>query len=153
MGDRFRPTKSFASNSNYIFPWSEMDCINHDFRIFHWCKCLRFREEEVWSDDYCFSLGLIDSSGLRFHYTRQLRKYESGVLLVGADVNRAMLIPPKQRDWKINSFCSSDCTQKVLPSTFICYSTQFGAGSACFYIEIKTENVVCYLYNQNIRAH
>ncbi|CAH3115490.1 unnamed protein product [Porites lobata] len=58
--------------------------------------------------------GLIDSSGLRFHYTKQLRKYESGVLLVGADVNRAMLIPPRQKNWKINSFCSSDCTQKGL---------------------------------------
>lgn len=113
-----------------------MDSVNHDFRIFHRCKCLRFREEEVWSDDYCFSLGLIDSSGLRFHYTKQLRKYESGVLLVGADVNRAMLIPPRQKNWKINSFCSSDCTQKVLPSTFICSSTQFGADRACFYIQI-----------------
>ena len=113
-----------------------MDSVNHDFQIFHCCKCLRFREEEVWSDDYCFSLGLIDSSGLRFHYTKQLRKYESGVLLVGADVNRAMLIPPRQKNWKINSFCSSDCTQKVLPSTFICSSTQFGADSACFYIQI-----------------
>ena len=81
-----------------------MDSVNHGFRIFHCCKCLRFREEEVWSDDYCFSLGLIDSSGLRFHYTKQLRKYESGVLLVGADVNRAMLIPPRQKNWKINSF-------------------------------------------------
>ena len=131
--DRFKPTKSFASNSVY-----------HDFRIFHCCKCLRFREEEVWSDDCCFSLGLIDSSGLRFHYTRQLRKYESGVLLVGADVNRAMLIPPKQRDWKINSFCSSDCTQKVLPSTFICSSTQFGADSAFFMSKLLLLLYLCH---------
>ena len=142
-----------------------MDSVNHDFRIFHCCKCLRFREEEVWSDYYCFSLGLIDSSGLRFHYTRQLRKYESGVLLVGADVNRAMLIPPKQRDWKINSFCSSDCTQKVLPSTLnllfnAVWSWQFLflCRNYCFYyicvinhltvsFNLKTENVVCYRFN------
>ncbi|XP_073254240.1 DBH-like monooxygenase protein 1 homolog [Porites lutea] len=58
--------------------------------------------------------GMIDSSGLRFHYTKQLRKYEAGVLLVGAEVNWAMSIPPKQTDWKINGFCSPDCTQKGL---------------------------------------
>ena len=119
-----------------------MNSINHDFRIFYCCKCLRSREEEVWSGNYCFSLGLIDSSGLRFHYTKQLRKYESGVLLVGADVNRAMLIPPRQKDWKINSFCTSDCTQKVLSSTFICSSTQFRAGSVCFHIAIIALNLL-----------
>ena len=57
---------------------------------------------------------MIDSSGLRFHYTKQLRKYESGILMVGANVNWAMVIPPRQKDWEINGFCSPDCTQKVL---------------------------------------
>ena len=67
---------------------------------------------------------MIDSSGLRFHYTKQLRKYESGVLMVGANVNWAMVIPPRQKDWEIKGFCSPDCTQKVSPSTDICFSMQ-----------------------------
>ncbi|XP_073252711.1 DBH-like monooxygenase protein 1 [Porites lutea] len=58
--------------------------------------------------------GMIDSSGLRFHYTKQLRKYESGVLRVGANVNWAVVIPPRQKDWEIKGFCSPDCTQKGL---------------------------------------
>ena len=34
--------------------------------------------------------------------------------MVGANVNWAMVIPPRQKDWEINGFCSPDCTQKVL---------------------------------------
>ncbi len=56
---------------------------------------------------------MIDSSGLRFFYTKQLRKYDAGVLMVGAGVNDAMLIPPKQTDWKIAGYCTKDCTREV----------------------------------------
>ena len=59
-------------------------------------------------------LGMIDSSGLRFHYTKQLRKYDAGTLTVGAFVSRtAMVIPPRQTDWEINGFCSAECTRVV----------------------------------------
>ena len=56
---------------------------------------------------------MIDSSGLRFHYTKQLRKYDAGVLHVGASVSGSMVIPPRQTDWEINGFCSAECTREV----------------------------------------
>ncbi|KAL9960045.1 hypothetical protein ACROYT_G033442 [Oculina patagonica] len=58
--------------------------------------------------------GMIDSSGLRFFYTKQLRKYDAGVLQVGAGVNSAMLIPPKQTDWQIDGYCTKECTREGL---------------------------------------
>ncbi|XP_020615038.1 DBH-like monooxygenase protein 1 [Orbicella faveolata] len=57
--------------------------------------------------------GLIDSSGMRIYHTKQLRKYDAGVLLVGAGVDYTMLIPPRQRDWQTNGFCTKDCSMKV----------------------------------------
>jgi len=56
--------------------------------------------------------GMIDSSGLRFHYTKQLRKYEAGVLFIGADVSNSLVIPPGQTGWEISGFCSADCTKE-----------------------------------------
>lgn len=67
----------------------------------------------TYGDCLLVMLGMIDSSGLRFHYTKQLRKYEAGVLFIGTDVSRSLLIPPGQMDWKTTGFCSADCTKEV----------------------------------------
>ena len=56
---------------------------------------------------------MIDSSGLRFYYTKQLRKYDAGVLHVGAFVDYRLMIPPKETNWEINGFCSEECTREV----------------------------------------
>jgi len=61
--------------------------------------------------------GLIDSSGMRIYHTKQLRKYDAGVLLVGAGVDYTMLIPPRQRDWQTNGFCTKDCSMKAFKDT------------------------------------
>ena len=58
-------------------------------------------------------LGMIDSSGLRFYYTKQLRKYDAGVLQVGAFVDDTLMIPPKETNWEINGFCNEECTREV----------------------------------------
>ena len=57
--------------------------------------------------------GIIDSSGFRFYYTKQLRKYDAGLLLVGAGTDQALMIPPRVKNWEINGFCSSNCTRQV----------------------------------------
>ena len=58
-------------------------------------------------------LGMIDSSGLRFYYTKQLREYDAGVLQVGAFIDNTLMIPPKETNWEINGFCSEECTREV----------------------------------------
>jgi len=50
---------------------------------------------------------------MRIYHTKQLRTYDAGVLEVGARVDGAMLIPPRQKDWHINGFCTKDCSIKV----------------------------------------
>ena len=56
---------------------------------------------------------MIDSSGLRFYYTKQLRKYDAGVLQVGPSVTTTLVIPPNVTNWQINGFCSEECTREV----------------------------------------
>jgi len=61
---------------------------------------------------------MIDSSGMRFYYTKQLRKYEAGMLFIGAAVTTSLMIPPNQVDWETTGFCSADCTREVCVNTF-----------------------------------
>ncbi|CAH3037795.1 unnamed protein product, partial [Porites lobata] len=56
----------------------------------------------------------VDSSGLRFWYTEQTRMYDSAVIFSGWDVSYFMMIPPKQKEWKIRGYCPSACTKKGL---------------------------------------
>ena len=60
-----------------------------------------------------FFLDFVDSSGLRFWYSDQLRKYDAGVLYVGTRSNYALTMPPGQPKWKSTSHCPAACTQKV----------------------------------------
>ena len=62
---------------------------------------------------YLCRLGLIDSSGMRIYHTKQLREYDAGVIEVGASVDYTMLIPPRQREWPIDGYCTKDCSMKV----------------------------------------
>ena len=86
---------------------------------------------------------MIDSSGLRFYYTKRLRKYDAGVLVVGAFVDDRLTIPPKETNWEINGFCSEDCTREVCP---LKYCSQFKASSPmsleflCFFSFLVTMN-------------
>lgn len=58
-------------------------------------------------------LGIIDSSGIRFYYTPNLRKYDAGVLTVGSATTSWLMIPPQQKSWHTTGFCSKYCTEKV----------------------------------------
>ncbi|XP_073234410.1 DBH-like monooxygenase protein 1 [Porites lutea] len=56
----------------------------------------------------------VDSSGLRFWYTERTRMYDSAVIFSGWDVSNFMMIPPKQKVWKITGSCPSACIKKGL---------------------------------------
>ncbi|KAL9960044.1 hypothetical protein ACROYT_G033439 [Oculina patagonica] len=56
--------------------------------------------------------GITDSSGLRFYHTKQLRKYDAGVITVGSMVVDFMLIPPRQKSWESTGVCTKECTQE-----------------------------------------
>ena len=58
-------------------------------------------------------VGIVDSSGFRFHYTEDVRKYDASVLVTGAGVTRDMAIPPGQSNWNTNGYCSGACTKEV----------------------------------------
>ena len=62
---------------------------------------------------YLFVAGILDSSGLRFHYTSQLREYQAGILTVGWLVSKRMIIPPHQESWETQGYCVEDCTKEV----------------------------------------
>ena len=58
-------------------------------------------------------LTVTDSSGVRIFYTDKLREYDGGILLASYRITPFMLIPPRQSDFHIYGFCSSECTAKV----------------------------------------
>jgi len=62
---------------------------------------------------------LIDSSGVRITYTDKLRTYDTGMLLVGSEVNFLQFLPPLQPDFKTVGLCSADCTEEGLPASGI----------------------------------
>ncbi|XP_015758353.1 PREDICTED: DBH-like monooxygenase protein 1 isoform X1 [Acropora digitifera] len=74
---------------------------------------------EIHYDNPMGKQGMIDSSGLRFYYTKQLRKYDAGVLFVGAFVDYRLTIPPKETNWQINGFCSEECTREGFKNSFL----------------------------------
>ncbi|XP_068081062.1 MOXD1 homolog 1 [Anabrus simplex] len=56
-----------------------------------------------------------DNSGLRVHYTKNLRKYDGGILVSGITVTPLHIIPPQQPEYKTAGYCSSQCTSRTLP--------------------------------------
>ena len=56
---------------------------------------------------------IIDSSGLQIFYTRNLRQYDTAMLLLGSEVNFLHMIPPQQEMYKTIGRCTSECTQNV----------------------------------------
>ena len=59
-------------------------------------------------------LGVKDSSGLRFTYTNQLRKYDAGIIQSGHIVNGVLhLIPPNDESFLSHGECSSQCLRQV----------------------------------------
>ncbi|KAF2880698.1 hypothetical protein ILUMI_25476, partial [Ignelater luminosus] len=58
---------------------------------------------------------VVDTSGLRLHYTHKLRSNEGGFLVAGVTISPLHLVPPQQPEYKSGGYCSMDCTREVLP--------------------------------------
>ena len=57
----------------------------------------------------------MDSSGIRMHYTDQLRHHDMGVLALGNTVSfPPMFIPPGMDRLEMNTFCGSGCTENMV---------------------------------------
>ncbi|KAJ1521461.1 hypothetical protein ONE63_003129 [Megalurothrips usitatus] len=59
---------------------------------------------------------LRDNSGLRIHYTPNLRPHDAGILSTGIAVSPLHMIPPQQKAYTTFGYCPSPCTNKLLPS-------------------------------------
>ena len=74
---------------------------------------------ETHYDNPALHAPLVDSSGLRILYTPKLRTYDTGMLLMGSEVNFMQMIPPGQRLFRSLGHCSGDCTREGIPDTGI----------------------------------
>ncbi|KAI4477894.1 hypothetical protein M0804_012374 [Polistes exclamans] len=63
--------------------------------------------------------GNIDSSGIRFIFTKNLRKYDAGVIELGLEYTDKMAIPPQQESFLLSGHCISECTGVGLPQNGI----------------------------------
>ncbi|CAK6959330.1 dopamine beta-hydroxylase [Scomber scombrus] len=75
----------------------------------------RFLRLEVHYHNPLLISGRHDSSGIRLHYTPNLRRYDAGIMELGLVYTPIMAIPPKQHTFYLNGYCSSKCTQTALP--------------------------------------
>jgi len=62
----------------------------------------------------CFAwVAARDNSGIRVHFTEELRQYDGGVMTVGIAVTPLHLIPPQQAQYATAGYCTDECTSKV----------------------------------------
>ncbi|XP_022123223.2 MOXD1 homolog 1 [Pieris rapae] len=58
---------------------------------------------------------VLDNSGIRIHYTPQLRAHDAALLGAGIGVSALHVIPPKQRAYRTVGICSPECTNNTMP--------------------------------------
>ncbi|XP_077973283.1 DBH-like monooxygenase protein 1 homolog isoform X2 [Styela clava] len=59
---------------------------------------------------------IIDSSGVRFYYTENLRKYDAGLLIISQPI-QGILVPPNTERFRINGYCSNKCFSQGFDET------------------------------------
>lgn len=62
---------------------------------------------------------LLDHSGFRLHYTKNVRPNDAGMLITGITVSETQLIPPGQKVYRNLGICGPSCTGAVFPETGI----------------------------------
>ncbi|XP_061555239.1 dopamine beta-hydroxylase [Phycodurus eques] len=75
----------------------------------------RFLRLEVHYHNPLLISGRRDSSGIRLHYTRSLRRYDAGIMELGLVYTPIMAAPPKQHTFYLTGYCTSKCTRTALP--------------------------------------
>ena len=62
---------------------------------------------------YVVCAGVIDSSGIKFHVTKTLRKYDAGIMKLGMEYTDKYALPPKLDLWSLSGYCVPECTAVV----------------------------------------
>jgi len=60
-----------------------------------------------------FVSGIIDSSGIKFHVTKTLRKFDAGIMELGLEYTDKMALPPGLPSVRLVGYCTTECTQVV----------------------------------------
>nr|XP_039267528.1 dopamine beta-hydroxylase-like [Styela clava] len=72
----------------------------------------RFARLEVHYNNPARIKGVVDNSGIKFFYTKNLREYDSGILEVGVTYNDNLAIPPGRKDFTLSGICPQQCTSE-----------------------------------------
>lgn len=67
----------------------------------------------IYSNNHSLFVTVRDNSGLRIHYTPNLRQHDAGILSTGIAVSPLHMIPPAQPAYRTFGYCPSQCTNKV----------------------------------------
>nr|XP_039261995.1 DBH-like monooxygenase protein 1 homolog [Styela clava]XP_039261997.1 DBH-like monooxygenase protein 1 homolog [Styela clava] len=67
---------------------------------------------------------IIDSSGVRFYYTENLRKYDAGLLTISQSI-QGIFVPPNAERFRINGYCSNECFSQGFDGTDVEETTVF----------------------------
>ncbi|XP_039261999.2 DBH-like monooxygenase protein 1 homolog isoform X2 [Styela clava] len=59
---------------------------------------------------------IFDSSGVRFYYTENLRKYDAGIITLSQSI-QGIFIPPNAKRFRINAHCSNECFSQGFDDT------------------------------------
>lgn len=65
---------------------------------------------ETHYDNPAMDQDLVDTSGIKIFYTDDLREHDSGMMLIGTEVNFLHFIPPGQSEFTTVGRCTSECT-------------------------------------------
>ncbi|XP_071840327.1 dopamine beta-hydroxylase-like [Apostichopus japonicus] len=82
--------------------------------------------------------GLIDNSGIRYYYTKTLRRFDIGVLEVGVTYSPNLVIPPQEEDFEWNGLCLPSCTSGLPTEGIQVFASQLHAHLSGH--EIKTKH-------------
>ena len=74
------------------------------------CALLFFHAIEML---FFLCLGHVDSSGIRFYVTSQLRQNDAGIMELGLEYTNKMAIPPRQNKFLLKGYCIPECTTVV----------------------------------------
>uniref|UniRef100_A0AAY4CW32 DOMON domain-containing protein n=1 Tax=Denticeps clupeoides TaxID=299321 RepID=A0AAY4CW32_9TELE len=69
---------------------------------------------EIHYDNPALHQGILDSSGLRFFYSSDLRRYDAGIIETGVWVSLYHMLPPGMQEYISEGHCTQECLQESL---------------------------------------
>ncbi|CAF0866815.1 unnamed protein product, partial [Brachionus calyciflorus] len=132
-----RTNVSFPENTGFRFPQSDQETII--FTSIHYDNSRLIKNHK-------------DNSGFRFKFTRNLKKYDLGVMGMSVPTNPLdITIPPNTDSIKMTSICYSECTQNSFPDDGVTvYAGNFHthlAGRALRAYLMRDGKLVKYLFD------